>query len=209
MLLLPILYIVFSTLFLPSVFFSHLSLSPALTHVSLPRVSRWKWLMLPLPKCQTMAAPTKGFVALPLEEAQKEWRFCVPQVPHYMPSIFPNSTRGQEKGQCWALEEARGFQGPKWAHHLGSETGKDTTVGVPVSWWLGLGGDRREICHPKEPHPDTPWRRRPLPKPFLEGKNRLYFYHPSPSFCGHRTGRGQFWSQFQWRTVLKNVQTTW
>ena len=76
MLLLPILNIVFSTLFLPSIFFSHLGLSPALTpavpslDLCLKSPDGKNWCFTP--KVPNHAAPTKGFVALPLEEAQKE-----------------------------------------------------------------------------------------------------------------------------------------
>ena len=60
--------------------------------------SRWKEWMLPLQKCLTMAAPSKEFVAPPLEEAQKGWRHYVPWVPWYTHCILPSSIGGQGRG---------------------------------------------------------------------------------------------------------------
>ena len=54
--------------------------------------------MLPLQKCLTMAAPSKEFVAPPLEEAQKGCMLCVCWVPRYMCCILPRSIRGQGRG---------------------------------------------------------------------------------------------------------------
>ena len=58
----------------------------------------WKEWMLPLQKCLTVAAPSKEFVAPPLEEAQKGWRLCVPCLPQYMCYILPSSIGGQGRG---------------------------------------------------------------------------------------------------------------
>ena len=57
--------------------------------------SRWKEWMLPLQKCLTVAAPSKEFVAPPLEETQKARRLCVPWGPQNMHFILPSSIGGQ------------------------------------------------------------------------------------------------------------------
>ena len=62
------------------------------------RASRWTERMLPLQKYLTMAAPSKQFVAPPLEEAQKGWSQYVHWVTWYMSCILPSSIGGQGRG---------------------------------------------------------------------------------------------------------------
>ena len=78
--------------------------------------------MLPLQKCLTMAAPSKQFVAPPMEKLRKAEGSVYPGSPNICVTF---STEAEAKeGAFWAMEEGDG-SGIHWGHHLPSRTRKD------------------------------------------------------------------------------------
>ena len=92
-----------------------------------------------LQKCLTMAAPTKCFAVLPLEEAQKIWRLYVSWVPHCMNVNLPSSTGGLIKGCAGSW---RTGMGQASAGVVTCRVGLERThqACVAESWWLDRGG---------------------------------------------------------------------
>ena len=79
--------------------------------------------MLPLQKCLTMAAPSKQFVAPPIEKIRKAEGSVYPGSPNTCAAFSPAALEAKE-GAFWALEEGDGSR-IHWGHHLPSSTGKD------------------------------------------------------------------------------------
>ena len=79
--------------------------------------------MLPLQKCLTMAAPSKQFVAPPMEKLKKAECSVYPGSPDTCVAFSPAALESKEWALC-ALEEEDG-SGIHWVHHLASRTGKD------------------------------------------------------------------------------------
>ena len=79
--------------------------------------------MLPLQKYLTMAAPSKQFVASPMEKLRNAEGSVYPGSPDNMVAFSPAALEAKE-GAFWALEEGDG-SGIHWDHHLPSRTGKD------------------------------------------------------------------------------------
>ena len=79
--------------------------------------------MLPLQKCLTMAAPSKQFVAPPMEKLRKAEGSVFPGSPDTCIALSPVTLEAKE-GAFWALEEGYG-SGIHWGHHLPTRTGKD------------------------------------------------------------------------------------
>ena len=81
--------------------------------------------MLPLQKYLTMAAPSKQFVAPPMEKLRNAEGSVYPGSPDTCVAFSPAALEAKE-GAFWALEEGGG-SGIHWGHHLPSRTGKDRT----------------------------------------------------------------------------------
>ena len=79
--------------------------------------------MLPLQKCLVMAAPSKQFVAPPMEKLRKAEGSVYPGSPYTCTALSPAALEGKE-GAFLALEEGDG-SGIHWGHHLPSRTGRD------------------------------------------------------------------------------------
>ena len=79
--------------------------------------------MLPLQKCLTMAAPSKQFIAPPMEKLRKPEGSVYPQSPDTCIAFSPAALEAKQ-GAFWALEE-EGGSGIHWGHRLPSRTGKD------------------------------------------------------------------------------------
>ena len=79
--------------------------------------------MLPLQKCLTMAAPSKQFVAPPMEKIRKAEGSVYPGSPDTC-TAFSSAALEAKEGAFWALEEGDGSR-IHWGHHLPSRTGKD------------------------------------------------------------------------------------
>ena len=79
--------------------------------------------MFPLQKCLTMAAPSKQFVAPPMEKLRKPEGSVYPGSPGICAAFSPAALEAKEE-VFWALEERDG-SGIHWGHHLPSRTGKD------------------------------------------------------------------------------------
>ena len=79
--------------------------------------------MLPLKKYLTMAAPSRQFVAPPMEKLRKPEGSVYPESPDTCIAFSPAALEAKE-GAFWALEEGDG-SGIHWGHHLPSGTKKD------------------------------------------------------------------------------------
>ena len=79
--------------------------------------------MLPLQKYLTMAAPSKQFVAPPMEKLRNAEGSVYPGSPDTCVAFSPAALEAKE-GAFWALEEEDG-SGIHWGHQLSSSTGKD------------------------------------------------------------------------------------
>ena len=79
--------------------------------------------MLPLQKCLTMAAPSKQFIAPPMEKLRKAEGSVFPVSPDTSVEFSPAALEAKE-GAFLALEEGDG-SGIPWGYHLPSRTGKD------------------------------------------------------------------------------------
>ena len=89
--------------------------------------------MLPLQKCLTMAAPSKQFVAPPMEKLRKAEGSVFPGSPDTSIAFSPAALEAKE-GAFLALEEGDG-SGIQWGYHLPSRTGKDR-AGIRGSYLL-------------------------------------------------------------------------
>ena len=139
------------------------------------RASRWKEWMLPLQKCLTMAAPSKEFVAPPLEEAQKGWRLCVPWFPRYMCCILPSSIGGQGRGIL-------GRGGGGWLRDLpGPSLVKSDWKGQSRHMWQragdwGVETRGNQVC--MNYLTQTPLEEKPSDKIIWDVMKRVYFITP-------------------------------
>ena len=79
--------------------------------------------MVPLQKCLTLAAPSKQFVAPPMEKLRKAEGSVFPVSPDTSVEFSPAALEAKE-GAFLALEEGDG-SGIQWGYHLPSRTGKD------------------------------------------------------------------------------------
>ena len=79
--------------------------------------------MLPLQKCLTMAAPSKQFVAPPMEKIRKAEGSVYPGSRDTHVAFSPAASEAKE-GALPALEEGDG-SGIHWGKYLPSGTGKD------------------------------------------------------------------------------------
>ena len=79
--------------------------------------------MLPLQKCLTIAAPSRQFVAPPMEKFRKAEGSVYPESPDTCIAFSPAALEAKE-GAFWALEEGDG-SGIHGGHHLPIETVKD------------------------------------------------------------------------------------
>ena len=79
--------------------------------------------MRPLQKCLTMAAPSKQFVAPPMEKIRKAEGSVYPGSPDTCIACSPAALEAKE-GAFWALEEGDD-SGIHWGKYLPSGTGKD------------------------------------------------------------------------------------
>ena len=79
--------------------------------------------MLPLQKYLTMAAPSKQFVAPPMEKLRNAEGSVYPGSPDTCVAFSPAALEAKE-GAFWALEEGDG-SGIHWGHRLPSRTGND------------------------------------------------------------------------------------
>ena len=109
--------------------------------------------MLPLQKCLTMAAPSKQFIAPPMEKLRKAECSVYPGSPDTCVAFSPAALKSKE-GEFWALEEKDGSW-IHWGHHLPSRIGKERG-GMrwqrPGDWvW-----DPREPALYKVLHPNSP-----------------------------------------------------
>ena len=88
--------------------------------------------MLPLQKCLTMAAPSKQFVASPMEKLRKAEGSVYPGSPNTCTAFSPAALEAKE-GEFWALEEGDG-SGIHCGHQLPSGTVKEEQAYVAESW---------------------------------------------------------------------------
>ena len=79
--------------------------------------------MLPLQKYLTMAAPSKQFVAPPMEKLRNAEGSVYPGSPDTCVA-FSQAALEAKEGAVWALEEGDGSV-IHWGHHLPRRTGKD------------------------------------------------------------------------------------
>ena len=79
--------------------------------------------MLPLQKYLTMAAPSRQFVAPPMEKLRKTESPVYSGSPYTCVALSPAALDAKERA-FWALEEGDG-SGIHWGHRLPSRTGND------------------------------------------------------------------------------------
>ena len=88
--------------------------------------------MLPLQKCLTMAAPSKQFVAPPMEKIRKAEGSVFPESPDTCIAFSPAALEAKKEALC-ALEEEDG-SGIHWGHHYQVRLERTKQAYVTESW---------------------------------------------------------------------------
>ena len=138
------------------------------------RTSRWKERLLPLQKCLTMAAPSKQFVAPPIEKIRKAEGSVYPGSPNTCAAFSPAALEAKE-GAFWALEEGDGSR-IHWGHHLPSRTGKDRAGLCLRDLVTGCGTKGNQLY--MKYLTQTPLEEKPSDKFIWDGMKRVYFIIP-------------------------------
>ena len=99
-----------------------------------------------------MAAPSKQFVAPPIEKIRKAEGSVYPGSPDTCAAFSPAALEAKE-GAFWALEEGDGSV-IHWGHHLPSRTGKDRAGICGREPVIGCENKREPALH-EVPHPNS------------------------------------------------------